>query len=188
MNLFQRHLTFSGLVSKLFLGSHDIQEVECSGAALPTDVDLVTMVLHSPPSDRALAYVNLQTRHCSTSEMFVSCVMDDRDSRQTKLRALVTNLPEGAARMYGCNVTAVKDGWKVKAFSWSLTVIHQTREYRHYGNNMAGHKAVTERNIMETSRTLNNNINIDCTDCYVRDMNYEGEEKNHFWCPGGLWV
>ncbi|PVD27410.1 hypothetical protein C0Q70_12568 [Pomacea canaliculata] len=116
------------LVSKLFLGSHDIQEVECSGAALPTDVDLVTMVLHSPPSDRALAYVNLQTRHCSTSEMFVSCVMDDRDSRQTKLRALVTNLPQGAARMYGCNVTAVKDGWKVKAFSWSLTVIHQTRE------------------------------------------------------------
>ncbi|KAL8563675.1 hypothetical protein ACOMHN_035409 [Nucella lapillus] len=104
-------------------GFPGIQSVECSGRTLPSDSDLLSMVLFQRSRSQPLAIVNLRKKSCTTSNIFVACHLDDSDSRRSVVRALVSDLLEGQSRVYGCNVTSlVSNVGQVRLLSWSLLV------------------------------------------------------------------
>ena len=109
----QRLVPLSGLRAYPFQGFHDITEVECTGRLLDADSDLLTLVLFTQHDDRILASANLKSRECSTSSSFSSCLIELRDSHGTRLRSLVVDLPEGRARVVGCNATGLKSGGRL---------------------------------------------------------------------------
>lgn len=117
----------SGLSSRRFLGLQDIHEVECSGQSLHTELDLLTMVFYEVTSDETLGFVNHGKRECTAAHVFVSCDVDDRDARRTRLKALISDLAEGESRAYGCNITAVGTRGRSKLLSWTIS-IHQISE------------------------------------------------------------
>ena len=96
------------------------RRVECSGERLDSDTDLLTMVLYHVPDKRVLATANLKSRECSTSDQFSSCVIDDRDSRSTRLRTLVLDMAEHELRHFGCNLTTFKTDGTTDIISWSI--------------------------------------------------------------------
>ncbi|KAK7490329.1 hypothetical protein BaRGS_00018490, partial [Batillaria attramentaria] len=116
----------NGLTSKLFRGFHNVQEIECSGAPLPTGSSLYALVLFEKSSDKVLSLADFSKKQCTTSENFVSCNMDETDFKKSTLRALVVNLAEGESRVYGCNASILTPGGRFSVISWSLTV-HQRR-------------------------------------------------------------
>lgn len=63
-----------------------------------------------------------RTSECLTSDVFSSCLMNDQDSRQAKLRFLLTDLAPGQSRAYGCNVTSVHHGRQARINTWVLIV------------------------------------------------------------------
>ena len=108
----------------MFEGIPSVQEVTCTGSALPADAKLVSITLF-PLRERGhqLAYVMLLLQpSCSTSDVFSSCLVDERDSRRTALKTLVTDLRPGEAREYGCNVTLMKAGAKTESRLWTVRV------------------------------------------------------------------
>lgn len=105
----------------------DIHEVECSGQSLHTELDLLTMVFYEVTSDETLGFVNHGKRECTAAHVFVSCDVDDRDARRTRLKALISDLAEGESRAYGCNITAVGTRGRSKLLSWTIS-IHQISE------------------------------------------------------------
>ena len=123
-----RPIVISGMSVKPFRGLHSLQELQCTGTTLSADSDLVYMVLFKQSSKDVLAFVNPRKGECSTSEEYVSCAVDDADTRKSTLRALISDVNEGESRAYGCNVTAIVSGGLLKTISWSLTVRHP-REY-----------------------------------------------------------
>lgn len=123
-------LSFSGLSSRSFKGFRDIQQIQCSGEALPPDSDLFFMVLYqvtdtaSDGGIKTLGQLNVNKRECSTSEDYVSCDIVESESRRSRLKALVADLAEGQSRVYGCNVTALISGSTTGIMSWSITLHH----------------------------------------------------------------
>ena len=105
-----------------FRGLSNIQEVECSGENVDPDADLMSMTFFTTTPQRVLGVVNHGKRECSTSEVFVLCEIDDKDSRKTRIKAFVYDIPPGDARNYSCNVTSLKTGGWTKTFSWNITV------------------------------------------------------------------
>lgn len=117
-----------GLLATSFLGSSTIHEVQCTDEGLPSDQDMLSLLLYRVQGDKVLGFVNLKNRECATSDVFVSCYVDATGSRKTRLKALISDLVEGEARHYGCNVTTMQPGGRTTMLSWSI-VIHQTSEY-----------------------------------------------------------
>ena len=127
-------LSFSGLSSRSFKGFHDIQQIQCSGEALPPDSDLFFMVLYQVTDNsdggiKTLGQLNVNKRECSTSEDYVSCDIVESESRRSRLKALVADLAEGQSRVYGCNVSALMSGVRMQTFSWSVTVRRTISKY-----------------------------------------------------------
>lgn len=116
------------MTAQQFRELSSIQEVECSGLSLDSDADLLSMTFFTSKDKRVLGYVNFGKRECSTSEVFVLCEMDNKDSRRTRLKALVSDLEAGETREFGCNVTSLKTGGWTKTFSWTVSV-NSSREY-----------------------------------------------------------
>lgn len=114
----------AGMTSKRFLEFFDIQELECSGAMLPPGADLFSMVLYDKDRNKVLALVNLRKRECSTSDYFISCSIDNSDSRNSKVSALVLGLTEGKSANYGCNMSILAAGGSFQVVSSSLTLRH----------------------------------------------------------------
>ncbi|XP_025102308.1 uncharacterized protein LOC112568945 isoform X2 [Pomacea canaliculata] len=112
----------ASLTSNYFRGFHHIQEVLCTGEPLPPDSDLLSMVMFDSHHKNLVAVVNLRKRECFTSHSFISCEIHDTDSRRTRLRALVLDLPEGQARVFGCNLTTLAAGGLTNIVTWSLVV------------------------------------------------------------------
>ena len=115
---------FPGLSARSFQGFHDLQELQCSGQNLPQGSDLLTIVLYEASSNNILAAANVRKQECFTSNSYVACHLDDADTRNSKLKALVDDLAEGQARVYGCNASAFASGMRMESFSWSITVRH----------------------------------------------------------------
>ncbi|KAL8563674.1 hypothetical protein ACOMHN_035408 [Nucella lapillus] len=118
----------NGLHSRIFKGSSAIQEIECSGSALDSAADgLLSTILYSVRDGRVLASANFATKNCLTTDTFSSCVIDARDSRRTRVRALVLDLKEEESREFGCNVTAYSSLGKALEFSWIVSVTRPRR-------------------------------------------------------------
>ena len=96
-----------------------VLEVRCSGEALDTNADLLTLRLYTTPDTEMLASVNLRKFKCMSSSSFASCDVNERDSRRTSLNVLVTDLKEGESRSFGCTAGYEADGW-IESKSWTL--------------------------------------------------------------------
>lgn len=111
-----------GLLVKAFRGEASILEVECTGDMLSADVDVFQMTLYTTADNEVVAYVNPLKNECLTSRSFSSCVIDEKDSRRTRLRSLVIDLGSEEARWYGCNVSSSQARSPIKVTSWSVVV------------------------------------------------------------------
>ena len=116
----------AGLSTRPFRGLHSIPEVTCTGSPLPPDTHVFALALFSLPGHRKLAYVNVASEECSTTDVYTACVIDRQDSRRSRLVALVCDLQEGDWRLYGCNVTGFRSG-DTFVTSWSLRVHYPSR-------------------------------------------------------------
>lgn len=114
-------IPFSGMKTKSFRGMSSIQEVECSGEALPGDTKLFSMVLYNILDRRNVAYVNRLDGECYTSLLYSACFMDTSDSRKTRLVTLVTGYRDGAPLVFGCNMSTFRMG-VAELVSWFLPV------------------------------------------------------------------
>ena len=101
--------------------------MECTGATLPADTDLLSMVLYQVSSAKLLAIANLRKRSCSTSQTFIACHIDESDSRRSKIKALISDLTEGQSRAYGCNLTSLNSAGQSSIVSWSLVVTRSSK-------------------------------------------------------------
>jgi len=63
-----------------FRGLPSIQQVECTGSKLTSDLDVLTLTLFTIPNNTILAYVNLKNNDCSTSSSYSACVIDHGES------------------------------------------------------------------------------------------------------------
>ncbi|XP_025102310.1 uncharacterized protein LOC112568945 isoform X4 [Pomacea canaliculata] len=57
-----------------------------------------------------------------TSSSFSSCEIRDTDSRKSRVRTLVMNLSSGESLRFGCEVSSIRAGERVKVNSWFLTL------------------------------------------------------------------
>ncbi|XP_076457961.1 uncharacterized protein LOC143291754 isoform X6 [Babylonia areolata] len=117
----------NGLSWTPFQGFHEIQQLQCSGEVLPADAKLFYMVLYELPQARVLGQVIATDKVCKTSEAYTLCEMGVSETRKTKLKALVADLPEGRSRKYGCNVTALFPDGGVQILTWSVAVYREAR-------------------------------------------------------------
>lgn len=85
------------------------------------------MILYTLPQDAVVAFVNLRKQECYTSESFVSCDIDNSDSRRSNLKTLVADLAEGQTRVFGCNLTAVAARGRMLSYSWKLSVYQPSK-------------------------------------------------------------
>ena len=116
-------LFFPGLTAKPFRGESSIIEVECTSEVLNSDIDVFQMTLFAFGEVKFAAYVNPLKGECLTSLSFSSCVIEDNDSRRTKLRTLVLDLQGNDSRDYGCNVSSSKGpGESIGTTTWKITV------------------------------------------------------------------
>ena len=101
--------------------------MECTGAALPSDHNLLSVSLYRKDTDQVYAYANMASRQCSTSESFVACDIDEANGRRSVLKVLVVDLSEGQSRVYGCNLTSLMSGGRIALTSWSLVVTRPSK-------------------------------------------------------------
>ncbi|KAK7490259.1 hypothetical protein BaRGS_00018420 [Batillaria attramentaria] len=101
-----------------------ILEVECSGSTLSGDADPLSMALFEKTrgQDRVLATLNLKNKECSTTDVFTSCVIDEKNSRKSSVKVLLLGLSQKETRVYGCDVTTLKSGDRPAITSWLLNV------------------------------------------------------------------
>lgn len=112
----------SGMKSQFFRNITSLQEVECSGGELQSEVKLLFLKMIKLSDSSVLAFVNPQSHECLTYEEFSSCVIDAVDSKKTRLKILVSDLEEGESRLYGCIATTVKSHDFTQQITWNLTV------------------------------------------------------------------
>ncbi|PVD27102.1 hypothetical protein C0Q70_12253 [Pomacea canaliculata] len=135
--------------SQFFRNITSLQEVECSGAELQSEVKLLFLKMIKLSDSSVLAFVNPQSHECLTYEEFSSCVIDAVDSKKTRLKILVSDLEEGESRLYGCIATTVKSHDFTQQITWNLTVrgrmisrdfrgIHSLQEVECSGRNIGG--------------------------------------------------
>lgn len=117
-----------GIKGLSFQGHDFIHEVVCSGETLDAGWDVLSMVLYECQGHKVLATVNLRSQECSTGDSFSSCFIDNRDTRNTRISSLITDLAGGESKEYGCNITSFKSGTRAYFLSWKTTIT-QIRMY-----------------------------------------------------------
>lgn len=118
------------MLSRDFLGIPSIQEVECWGGYLEAEVKVFSLTLFKMSDSTMLSHVNPFTGECITSIEFSSCHVDSGNTRNSRLRILVTDLDEEDSKHYGCNVTSFKSvGETPRTVTWSLTVKRSSEFY-----------------------------------------------------------
>lgn len=125
-------ISATGLRSGVFRDIPFIQEVECSGAGLDSDTNLLSASLYRLSDNAILASLNMGTKECTTSSSFSSCEIRDTDSRKSRVRTLVMNLSSGESLRFGCEVSSIRAGERVKVNSWFLTLTGASSEYTQF--------------------------------------------------------
>ena len=118
----------SGLKATPFRGLLSIQQVECTGHDLTSDLDVLTLTLFSVPNNTILAYVNLKNNDCSTSSSYSACVINHEESKKSRLLTLVMDLEEEQTVWFGCNVSTFRSGI-IGSVSWSISVTLNSRSF-----------------------------------------------------------
>jgi hypothetical protein len=113
--------------SRDFRGFRSIQEVECWGGKLTSDVRLISLLLVRLPDSVTLASLNVITENCMTYSEFSSCVIESQDTHRSKVRVLVHDLQEGESRMYACSATTVTPQGKAVETQWTLRVFRSSK-------------------------------------------------------------
>lgn len=133
VNLVVKYLfPLSGMVSRDFRGIPSIQEVECWGGYLEADAKVFSLTLFKISDNRILSNVNHLTNQCVTYGDFSSCTIDSGNTRNSRIRILVTDMAEEEARKYGCNVTSFKLVGEIpRAVTWSITVTRPSKLFNH---------------------------------------------------------
>ena len=120
VSLWERRNFISGMTSREFRGIASIQEVECSGASLNSDVKVISLQLFQLPDSTVLASLNVYTNNCMTFTDYSSCTIHPEDTHKSKLRILVHDLEEGESREYGCTANTVTPLGNVVFQNWKL--------------------------------------------------------------------
>lgn len=98
------------MTSRVFRDIPSIYEVECSGNALESNIDLLGITLFHVEGNHKIASVNMRVNECSSSDTFSSCYIDQMESRKSRLATLVVDLKADETRMFGCNITGFRAG------------------------------------------------------------------------------
>ena len=115
-------LLISGMSVRNFKGFSSLQEVECWGGHLKTEVKLVSLKLYTISDNSVLAYLNTLTHECITHGAYSSCSIDTVTSRRSRLKVLVADLAEGESRGYGCKASSFRSGEEPKTDTWSIVI------------------------------------------------------------------
>ena len=119
----------SGMVVRDFLGTFpSLQEVECSGRSLETEVVFLSLTLFTKEDNKVIAKLVTAENTCLTFVDFASCTLvKSGDRRSSVVRTLVSDLEEGGSVALGCNVTGFGfDSSHPQVFSWTKYV-HRRR-------------------------------------------------------------
>ena len=114
--------SFSGMRVRSFHNLPKVQEVECSGSVLDPGVNILSMALYSSADNQVLASANLKDNECSTSTMFASCHISNRNARHTAVRVLVLGLGTNEWRKFTCEVNSLKSDGRSQIIVWSLRI------------------------------------------------------------------
>lgn len=110
------------MLARDFRGIPSIQEVECWGGNLGSDVKLISLQLFKLPESSVLASLNAISNNCMTFGEFSSCRIHPADTHKSRLRILVHDLEEGENREYGCTANTVNPLGNAVFRNWKLTV------------------------------------------------------------------
>ena len=105
-----------------FKGFLSLQEVECSAAKVKTELRVFSLKMFSIPDNTVLATANPMVNECVTFADYSSCSIDKTDTRNSKLRVLVSDLREGEVRRYGCRVNSFDSFGDTVTSTWSVSV------------------------------------------------------------------
>jgi hypothetical protein len=124
---FQRF--FPGIAVRDFLGFPSLKEVECSGSAMSSDVDLImSITLFKVSSNKAFVYLNTHKSECTTFHDYSSCTINSGDSKKSSVRTLVADLEEDETVYVGCNITTLKGLGRAQEYSWSVAVHRESKK------------------------------------------------------------
>ena len=107
---------------RAFKGFESLQEVECTTGNLKAEVSVFSLKMFTIPDNGLLAHANPVKGECVTFGQFSSCVVDSGNTRNSRLRVLVSDLGEGESRRYGCTASTFGPLGEYDAATWSLTV------------------------------------------------------------------
>jgi len=112
----------TGMTSRDFRGIPSIQEVDCWGGSLNSEVKLISLQIFRLPESAVLASLNVYTNSCMTYGDFSSCVIDQQQVHRSRVRVLVHDLEEGEQREYGCTATTVTAQGNAVVSNWKIIV------------------------------------------------------------------
>ena len=115
------------MTSRYFRGIPSIQEVECWGTDLSTDVKLISLKLVRLPESTVLASLNVITSNCMTYGEFSSCFVHPSETHKSKVRVLVHDLEEGEDREYGCTANTVNPQGDPVLKNWKILVRRKSK-------------------------------------------------------------
>ena len=113
---------------RLFKGFPSLQEIECTTGSLKAEVNVFSLKLFTVPENGMLAHANPVKNDCVTFEEYSSCEIDSSDTRNSRLRVLVSDLREGERRNYGCTASSFGPFGETNVARWSL-VVKRNSEY-----------------------------------------------------------
>jgi hypothetical protein len=114
------------MTSRHFRGIPSIQEVECSGSKLNSDIKLISLQLFKLPEFTVLASLNVYTDNCMTFNEYLSCKINVETIHRSYLRVLVHDLDEGESREYGCTANSISPLGNTVYMNWKLTVTRES--------------------------------------------------------------
>lgn len=109
-----------------FKGLECLQEVECHAGHLEADLKVLSLKLYTLSDDRVLAYLNTFSNECITYGEYSSCDISSGNSRNSKLRVLVTDLEEEERRGYGCKASVFRSGEEPSISTWSVVILRNS--------------------------------------------------------------
>ena len=118
---------FPGMTSRDFRGISSIQEVECWGGNINSDVKLMSLQMYKLPESTVLASLNVYTNNCMTFGDYSSCVIHPSDKHRSRIRILVHDLEEGESREYGCSANTLNSLGNSVIRNWKLRIIRVSK-------------------------------------------------------------
>ena len=115
------------------MGSRDfqdipsLQEVECWGGNLESDVKLMSLQMYTLPDTTVLASLNVYTSNCMTFGDYASCIIHPTDTHKSKIRVLVHDLEAGESREYGCTANTLNSMGNPMVSTWRYLVTRDSK-------------------------------------------------------------